>query len=362
MVCFGEFCFCFLFVLFCFVLFCFFWGGGGGAGVGCFCCCCCCCLGRGFVVVVVVVVVVCLFSGGGEFVCFCFVLFFVLFFIFFVFFTSTLHEFNGVSNKRKLAKTISNHEFLVLEGDSYKGPIIRNAFLCHDVIMLKDTKPNISGDLMMTSSNGNISAFLVLCAGNSPVIGEFQSKGQWRGALMFSLICASINGWVNNREAGDMRRHHVIVMCWYFPHYLKKDLLCQCSYRCYTISVSSNQTVFVNTSIFTLQNISSCFQLSWDPTWSHKYSIHVFPYFRPMVPRIYPGPLALCDKMFYHQIPRHLEATRYGFRVDWSLWNLNGNVAEVPLKLQSDRIILTCDLAASRFHEILWWDDLPLCE
>ena len=33
-------------------------------------------------------------------------------------------------------------------------------------------------------------------------------KGQWRGALMFSLICAWINGWVNNREAGDLRRHH----------------------------------------------------------------------------------------------------------------------------------------------------------
>ena len=32
-------------------------------------------------------------------------------------------------------------------------------------------------------------------------------KGQWRGALMFSLICAWINRWVNNREAGDLRRH-----------------------------------------------------------------------------------------------------------------------------------------------------------
>ena len=28
-------------------------------------------------------------------------------------------------------------------------------------------------------------------------------KGQWRGALMFSLICVWINGSVNNREAGD---------------------------------------------------------------------------------------------------------------------------------------------------------------
>ena len=30
-------------------------------------------------------------------------------------------------------------------------------------------------------------------------------KGQWRGALMLSLICAWIKGWVNNREAGDLR-------------------------------------------------------------------------------------------------------------------------------------------------------------
>ena len=33
-------------------------------------------------------------------------------------------------------------------------------------------------------------------------------KFQWRGALMFSLICAWINGWVNNRQAGDLRLHH----------------------------------------------------------------------------------------------------------------------------------------------------------
>ena len=32
-------------------------------------------------------------------------------------------------------------------------------------------------------------------------------KGEWLGALMFSLICAWINGWVNNGEAGDFKRH-----------------------------------------------------------------------------------------------------------------------------------------------------------
>ena len=41
----------------------------------------------------------------------------------------------------------------------------------------------------------------------SPV--NFPLRGQWRGALIFSLICARINGWVNNREAGDLRRHRV---------------------------------------------------------------------------------------------------------------------------------------------------------
>ena len=41
-------------------------------------------------------------------------------------------------------------------------------------------------------------------------------KGQWRGALMFSLVWAWINRWVNNGEAGDFRRYRahydVIVM------------------------------------------------------------------------------------------------------------------------------------------------------
>ena len=32
-------------------------------------------------------------------------------------------------------------------------------------------------------------------------------KGQWRGSLIFYLICVWINGWLNNREAGDLRRH-----------------------------------------------------------------------------------------------------------------------------------------------------------
>ena len=51
------------------------------------------------------------------------------------------------------------------------------------------------------------SALLAICAGNLPVPVNSPHKGQWRGALMSSLICAWINRWVNNREAGDLRRY-----------------------------------------------------------------------------------------------------------------------------------------------------------
>ena len=54
-------------------------------------------------------------------------------------------------------------------------------------------------------------------------------KGQWRGPFIFSLICAWMNDWANNREACDLKRNRahcdVIVMnhrylyisCWSIP-------------------------------------------------------------------------------------------------------------------------------------------------
>ena len=67
--------------------------------------------------------------------------------------------------------------------------------------------------IMMTSSNGNIfPRYWPFVRGihRSPV--NSPHKGQWRGAFMFSWICV----WINNREAGDLRRYRahydVIVM------------------------------------------------------------------------------------------------------------------------------------------------------
>ena len=50
-------------------------------------------------------------------------------------------------------------------------------------------------------------------------------EGQWCGALMISLICAWTNGWVNNRDTGDLRRHRVhndvTEMALFRPHFVR---------------------------------------------------------------------------------------------------------------------------------------------
>ena len=48
-------------------------------------------------------------------------------------------------------------------------------------------------------------------------------KGQWRGALTISLICVWMNDWVNNREAGELRRHRdhcdvIVMICQHHEH------------------------------------------------------------------------------------------------------------------------------------------------
>ena len=46
-------------------------------------------------------------------------------------------------------------------------------------------------------------------------------KGKRLGALMVSLICIWTNDWVNNRDAGDLGRHHVhydVTIMWWRHH------------------------------------------------------------------------------------------------------------------------------------------------
>ena len=46
-------------------------------------------------------------------------------------------------------------------------------------------------------------------------------KGHWREVLTFFLICAQTNGWVHNRDAGDLRRHRAhygVIVMWTLSH------------------------------------------------------------------------------------------------------------------------------------------------
>ena len=63
-------------------------------------------------------------------------------------------------------------------------------------------------------------------------------KGQWKGALIFSLICVWINGWVNNREAGDLRRYLAhydvrVMSVWYVTNMQGKKLVIMIDNRCH---------------------------------------------------------------------------------------------------------------------------------
>ena len=122
-------------------------------------------------------------------------------------------------------------------------------------------------------------------------------KGQWRGALMFSLICARINGSVNNGEAGDLRHHRA--------HY---DVIVM--------------------------------------TVCHSESI-----------RTHTGSRLKSDETSYCQISQNLEAARFIFRIVRSLWNLTGtSTAALPRCLpnfQSEATDFTTKFASSRLHEIL---------
>ena len=64
------------------------------------------------------------------------------------------------------------------------------------------------------------SALLVICAGNSPVPGEFPAQRPVTRSFDVFFDLRWINGWVNNREAGDLRSYRahydVALMFWRF--------------------------------------------------------------------------------------------------------------------------------------------------
>ena len=91
-------------------------------------------------------------------------------------------------------------------------------------------------------------------------------KGQWRGALMFSLIWVRLNGWVNNREAGDLSRrraHYDVTAMYRFYDQLGCYWICMAGlwHRCIALCVNllwPNVTIWRHGSWSTLIQVMAC--------------------------------------------------------------------------------------------------------
>ena len=90
-------------------------------------------------------------------------------------------------------------------------------FHSHDIIVLGEfirifhrffrVTSLVLGEFMTTSPNGNIFRVTGPLCGNSPVTGEFPSERPVTRSFDVFFDLRLINYWVNNREAGDLRRY-----------------------------------------------------------------------------------------------------------------------------------------------------------
>ena len=76
-----------------------------------------------------------------------------------------------------------------------------------------------------------VSAPLAFCAGNSV---NSPHKGQWQGALMFSLICVWNSCWVNNGDAGDLSIITIQIpptfVCYPYPYTVNSAIVTKRAY------------------------------------------------------------------------------------------------------------------------------------
>ena len=86
--------------------------------------------------------------------------------------------------------------------------------MCHPADIGGSTtlvKPSLCNSFIITSSNGNLFRVTGLLCGeftcHSPFTGEFPSQRPVTRSFDVFLSVPWINGWVNNREAADLRRH-----------------------------------------------------------------------------------------------------------------------------------------------------------
>ena len=128
------------------------------------------------------------------------------------------HDFWKWNCTRNIDKIIQKRKISLLSFIIYNANLSRTLLgACYLIIVLSlEPLSYVHEWIMTTSSIGIFSASLAFCAGHTLVTGEFSHKGQWRGTLIFSLICVGMNGWVKTHGAADLGRHRayydVIVM------------------------------------------------------------------------------------------------------------------------------------------------------
>ena len=106
-------------------------------------------------------------------------------------------ENNNYSDANNVVATTSSN--IIYEQNKWNTNTANQAYpgYCKHVLCWRPTEKKALAYLAGGSNNND----------NDNGNGYGNCKGQWRGTLMFSLICAWINGWVNNQEACDLRRN-----------------------------------------------------------------------------------------------------------------------------------------------------------
>ena len=92
---------------------------------------------------------------------------------------------------------------------------------------------------------------------------NFPHKGQWRGALMFPLVCAWINGCGNSRGTGDLRyprAHYVVTVMWCWAISTHHE-----DYRVTHVSMNiASMSVFLNNHFWPDVQIKIVNELLWN--------------------------------------------------------------------------------------------------
>ena len=158
---------------------------------------------------------------------------------------SLIHQAEKATHKDHLS-------LLVLSLVSYPGPLflreLRGLFLKRTPVSL----PLLTEEVIRYGGSivhddvikwKNFQRYWPFVWGNhrSPV--NSPHKCQWRGALMFSLFCTRINGWVNTREAVDLirhRTHHDVIVMW-LQYFI-------CHWFCIHITKTSEKAFYVRKS------------------------------------------------------------------------------------------------------------------